>query len=172
MSSPDPRADASPASSTHFDQSGNARMVDVTAKTPSLRVATASSTIQMNDEAAGCIRRGESKKGDVLAVARLAAINGCKWTAMLIPLCHTLPIEGVEVSFEWEDQSMVNRLRCNVTVRTTYKTGVEMEAMTAASVATLTIYDMLKSVDRGMRIVETQLASKSGGVSGDYVAKS
>ncbi|MCM2370478.1 cyclic pyranopterin monophosphate synthase MoaC [Aporhodopirellula aestuarii] len=164
--------------STHFDDAGNAHMVDITAKPITARAATASSAIRMNTTAAQAVRTGNSCKGDVLSVARLAAIGATKWTSTLIPLCHAIPIEGVHVEFEWlsPSESAANdpadghseTLRCSATVRTTYKTGVEMEAMTAASVAALTVYDMLKSVDRSMVIVETRLDSKEGGRSGVF----
>jgi len=170
--------------STHFNASGNAHMVDITAKAVSARQATASASIRMTGRAAETIRAGDSRKGDVLAVARLAAIGASKWTSTLIPLCHAIPIEGVEVEFRWketlgssetrgegtEEHARVTRetLECLATVRTTFKTGVEMEAMTAASIAALTVYDMLKSVDRSMVILETRLESKQGGKSGDF----
>ncbi|EMI45243.1 MULTISPECIES: cyclic pyranopterin monophosphate synthase MoaC [Pirellulaceae] len=164
--------------STHFDDAGQAHMVDITAKPVTARVAVASSMIRMNPEAAELVRTGTGRKGDVLSVARLAAIGATKWTSTLIPLCHAIPIEGVSVDFQWGplDESPAidpadgasETLRCVATVRTTYKTGVEMEAMTAASVATLTVYDMLKSVDRTMVIVETKLESKAGGRSGVF----
>ncbi|WP_404309076.1 cyclic pyranopterin monophosphate synthase MoaC [Neorhodopirellula lusitana] len=161
--------------STHFDESGQAQMVDVTAKSITPRTATATAVVSMNAQAAQSIRQGDSRKGDVLAVARLAAITGTKWTSTLIPLCHAIPIEGVEVGFQWLDEpaapstegtTPTSLLRCTATVKTTYKTGVEMEAMTAASVAALTIYDMLKSVDRSMEIRQTRLEHKDGGKSG------
>ncbi len=160
-------------SSTHFDAAGQAHMVDVTDKPVTARVATASSTIGMNETAAIAIRAGSSHKGDVLGIARIAAIAAAKLTSTLIPLCHAIPIECVEVEFEWlpvtqETKSPQEILRCLATVRTTSKTGVEMEALTAASVASLTVYDMLKSVDRAMVILETQLESKSGGKSGTF----
>ena len=114
--------------------------------------------------------RERAKKGDVLAVARLAAISGTKWTAHLIPLCHTIPIESVEVRFQWQTEpgAEIQRLACQVTCQTTGKTGIEMEAMTGASVAGLTVYDMLNSVDRAMQIGPTRLLEKSGGKSGDF----
>lgn len=152
-------------------------MVDVTAKSATTRIATASATVSMNAAAADAILAGDSRKGDVLAVARLAAIGGAKWTSTLIPLCHAIPIEGVEIEFDWvaaeadtiaDLDSAPQSLRCLATVRTTYKTGVEMEALTAACVAALTVYDMLKSVDRAMVIRETRLESKSGGKSGEF----
>jgi cyclic pyranopterin phosphate synthase len=157
--------------STHFNEAGQAHMVDVTAKPVTARVATATSTIRMNAEAAAAIRAGTSHKGDVLGVARLAAIGAAKWTSTLIPLCHTIPIEGVDVHFQWQESGTdvpSESLRCLASVRTSYKTGVEMEALTAASVAALTVYDMLKSVDRAMEITQTRLESKTGGKSGEF----
>lgn len=161
------------STSTHFDNRGQARMVDVSEKKIAPRTATASSIVEMNAAAAQAIRTGDSRKGDVLAVARLAGIGATKWTATLIPLCHAIPIEGVELEFHWirpSGEEGRQHLQCLATVRTTYKTGVEMEAMTAASVAGLTIYDMLKSVDRAMVIRQVRLESKSGGKSGEFVA--
>ncbi len=160
-------------SSTHFDDAGQAHMVDVTGKLVTARIATASSRICMNSLAAEAIRAGTSRKGDVLGIARIAAIGAAKATATLIPLCHAIPIEGVEVDFQWlapVDAASTSQesLLCSVTVRTTAKTGVEMEALTAASVAALTVYDMLKSVDRTMVIAATRLESKSGGKSGTF----
>lgn len=157
-------------SSNHFDSQGQARIVDITDKNSTTRSATASAAIQMSAKAAESIRRGDASKGDVLAVARLAAIGGAKWTGTLIPLCHNIPIEAVDVDFQWteDDQPQRSSLLCRVTVQTTYKTGVEMEAMTAASVAALTIYDMLKSVDKAMEVTSVRLESKDGGKSGSF----
>jgi cyclic pyranopterin phosphate synthase len=151
-------------------------MVDVSAKPATIRKAVAVSEIRMNAAAADQVRSGESRKGDVLAVARLAAISGCKWTPQLIPLCHGISVESVTVDFEWakppapHQAGQSQRLVCRVTCITSAKTGVEMEAMTAATVAGLTVYDMLKSVDRGMQIGPTRLLEKTGGKSGHYVA--
>ena len=147
-------------------------MVDVSAKAITVRQATARGTISMQRATAEQIRGGATKKGDVLGVARLAAIQASKWTAQLIPLCHAIPIEAVQVDFSWEavdptaDQAT---LRCEVSVRTSAKTGVEMEAMTAVSVACLTVYDMVKGVDRGLSIGPIELLAKSGGKSGDFL---
>lgn len=147
-------------------------MVDVTDKPVSARQATASSSIRMTSAAAATIRSGGGRKGDVLAVARIAAIAGAKWTSTLIPLCHAIPIEGVEIEFRWiepdQADSGYETLQCRASVKTTCKTGVEMEAMTAASIAGLTVYDMLKSVDRAMEIRSTRLEAKRGGKSGDF----
>ncbi len=151
--------------SNHFDADGQARMVDVSLKPMTVRTATAIATVRMQQETLQMIRSGSAKKGDVLGIARIAAIGAVKSTATLIPLCHAIPIEGVEVEFELQEPQ---RVVCRVTVKTTGRTGVEMEALTAASVACLTIYDMCKSVDRGLTIEQVQLLSKSGGVHGDY----
>lgn len=151
---------------THFDDSGHPRMVDVTDKAVTPRTATAQAIVTMQPETLEMISRGDAKKGDVLAVARLAAIQASKHTALLIPLCHPLPIEGVEVDFDFPDRQSV---RCTATVRTTARTGVEMEALTAVTVAALTIYDMCKSADRAMEMGPVHLARKEGGASGRFV---
>lgn len=163
-----------PPAVSHFNAAGHAHMVDVTGKPVTPRVATASSVIHMTSAAAEQIRAGTSRKGDVLGVARIAAIGAVKWTSTLIPLCHAIPIEGVEVNFEWLGTSKHAKnvthesLRCSATVRTMSKTGVEMEALAAASIGALTVYDMLKSVDRSMSITDTRLDFKSGGKSGTF----
>ncbi len=157
--------------SSHFDSAGNAHMVDVSAKEVTVREATARGEVVMQGQTAEMIRSGGAKKGDVLGVARLAAIQATKLTQQLIPLCHSIPIEAVGVDFEWlsgtanDDRAT---LRCLVTVRTSAKTGVEMEAMTGTSIACLTVYDMVKSVDREISIGPIQLVAKSGGKSGDF----
>ena len=151
---------------THLDGSGTARMVDVSAKPATVREATAAGRITMSREAAAAIRDGSARKGDVIAVARVAGIMAAKRTAELIPLCHPLPIAGVTLDLAVEDDGVV----ATATVRTTHGTGVEMEAMTAVSVALLTVYDMVKSVDRGMTIGGVRLLAKSGGRSGDWRA--
>lgn len=146
-------------------------MVDVSGKNVTVREATAEGAIEMLTSSAEMIRRGGFSKGDVLAIARLAAISGVKWTQHLIPLCHAIPIEAVSVRFEFEKRSegeLSETLKCFVTTRTSGKTGVEMEAMTGASIALLTVYDMIKSVDRHARIGEICLLCKSGGKSGDW----
>tara|TARA_R110002049_G_scaffold2750_2_gene21539 strand:+ start:352943 stop:353416 length:474 start_codon:yes stop_codon:yes gene_type:complete len=140
-------------------------MVDVTSKPVTTRVAIATGSVSMDNATAGVIRGGTAQKGDVLSIARIAAIQSTKLTQQLIPLCHAIPIEAVSVRFDWPE---TNLLRCLVEVRTTAKTGVEMEAMTAVSVACLTVYDMVKSIDRGMTIGPLQLEQKSGGSSGLY----
>lgn len=151
--------------SNHFDDQGNARMVDVSEKAVTTRTATAEATIVMQAATMQQIVDRTHRKGDVLTVARLAAIMATKQTETLIPLCHAIPIEAVDVAF---DESESDRLTCRVTVRTSAKTGVEMEAMTAASVAALTVYDMCKGVDRAMEIHSVRLLTKSGGQSGDF----
>ncbi len=168
------------STSNHFDESGHARMVDVSDKTPTVRIAKARGTISMLAETADLIRRGETSKGDVLAIARLAAIGATKLTSQLIPLCHAIPVESVDVEFDDvtnltpvvtdskapTQEPTRARWRCTVTVKTTAKTGVEMEAMTAASIGCLTIYDMVKGVDRAVSIGPIELVEKSGGRSG------
>ena len=152
-------------SSTHFDADGNAHMVDVSSKQITRRVATALAEIRMSEDAARAIREGSAKKGDVLAVARIAAINATKATPQLIPLCHAIPVESVKVDFDWGETT---QLLCRVTCVTTGKTGIEMEALTGASVAALTVYDMLKSVDRAIEIASVRLLEKEGGKSGHF----
>ena len=151
---------------THLDEDGAARMVDVSAKPATAREATATGRITMSADAAAAIRNGMVKKGDVLAVARVAGIMAAKRTADLIPLCHPLPISGVTLDLTLEAAGV----SATATVRTTHGTGVEMEAMTAVSVALLTIYDMAKALDRGMTIDAIRLLAKSGGRSGDWRA--
>jgi cyclic pyranopterin phosphate synthase len=149
---------------THLDEQGSARMVDVSAKSATVREATASGRIRMTADALDAIRAGSVKKGDVLAVARVAGIMAAKKTSDLIPLCHPLPISGVTLDLDYE----ADAIRATATVRTTHTTGVEMEALTAVSVALLTIYDMAKALDRGMTIGDISLRAKSGGRSGDW----
>ena len=149
---------------THLDEAGSARMVDVSAKAVTVREAVAEGRITMSAEAADAIRTQSAAKGDVLAVARVAGIMAAKKTADLIPLCHPLPLSGVTVDLTVDGPSVA----VVATARTTHTTGVEMEAMTAASVALLTIYDMVKSIDRGMTIKGVRLVSKSGGRSGTW----
>jgi cyclic pyranopterin phosphate synthase len=151
---------------THLDADGAARMVDVSAKAVTAREATAEGRITMLPATVAAIRDGLVKKGDVLSVARIAGIMAAKRTADLIPLCHPLPLSGVEVALDLDDTGV----RVTATARTTHTTGVEMEALTAVSVALLTIYDMAKAVDRGMVIGGVRLLAKSGGRSGDWTA--
>jgi cyclic pyranopterin phosphate synthase len=151
---------------THFDQSGNAAMVDVSDKPVTARTATARARVVMQPTTLAMIREGSAKKGDVLGVARLAGIMGAKRTADLIPLCHPLPITSVKV--ELDIDVAANAVQIAATVRTTGQTGVEMEALTAASVAALTVYDMCKAVDRSMRIEALRVTHKDGGKSGAF----
>ena len=151
---------------THLDAQGNARMVDVGGKAATQRVAIASGRIRMNAQALAAIRDGDVPKGDVLAAARIAGIMAAKKTAELIPLCHPLALDTVGVDFSFEDGA----LRVSATAALTGKTGVEMEALTAASVALLTIYDMAKALDKGMVIEDLRLIEKRGGKSGDWKA--
>ena len=149
---------------THLDERGQARMVDVSSKEPSQRRAVARGRVRMATEVARALRQGEIGKGDVLAVARVAGIQAAKWTSELVPLCHGLAISSVAVDFEVLDDSV----GIEATVETIDRTGVEMEALTACSVAALTIYDMCKSKDRSMTITDIALWEKSGGRSGTY----
>lgn len=157
---------------THFNESGRARMVDVSAKDSTERVGTAQATVLMLPATLEKIQRGKIAKGDVLAVAQVAGVMGAKKTPDLIPMCHPLLITSVDISFKEESQPNQDGL-CAIhiyaTVKTTGQTGVEMEAMTAASVAALTIYDMCKSADRAMVIGEIALWEKSGGRQGHYL---
>jgi cyclic pyranopterin monophosphate synthase len=150
---------------THFDASGNAAMVDVSAKPATDRTATARVRVLMQPATLAMIRQGSAKKGDVLGVARVAGIMAAKRTSELIPLCHPLPINAVTLELSAEGEAV----EIAATVRTRGQTGVEMEALTAASVAALTVYDMCKSVDRGMRIDALRLVHKAGGKSGEFV---
>lgn len=151
---------------THIDEHGNARMVDVGAKHATAREAVARARVQMAPATLELLRSGAHKKGDVLAVARIAGIQGAKKTADLIPLCHPLMLESVEVSFKLDDA--LPGVEVTASCRLTGKTGVEMEALTAAAVAALTIYDMCKAVDRGMQVLDLGLLEKAGGRSGAW----
>ena len=153
---------------THVNADGHARMVDVSGKSNTKRVATASSTISMNADAANAIRSNAIAKGDCLQVARIAAIQASKQTSSLIPLCHIVLIDSVEVEYRWLSDTDLN---WRVTVSSTGATGVEMEALTAASVAALTVYDMCKAIDRSMIISKVVLLSKKGGARGDFERK-
>jgi cyclic pyranopterin phosphate synthase len=154
---------------THFDTQGQAHMVDVAAKDVTHRVARASGVIRMKPETLTLIAAGHAKKGDVLGVARIAAIQGAKRTADLVPLCHPLPITRVAVELALDEAASL--LRCTAQVETLGRTGVEMEALTAVQVGLLTVYDMCKAVDRGMVMGDIRLLKKSGGKSGDWVAE-
>ncbi len=151
---------------THFDAAGNAAMVDVTAKAVTDRSATARVSVAMQPETLAMIQAGTARKGDVFGVARIAGIMAAKRTADLIPLCHPLPITSASVDLTADPDSA--SVLIAATVRTTGQTGVEMEALTAASVAALTVYDMCKAVDRGMRIEGLRVVHKAGGKSGEF----
>ena len=153
---------------SHTDAEGNARMVDVGDKAVTDRRAVAEGVIRMQVSTLRLIIDGEVQKGDVLAVARLAAIQGAKQTSNLIPLCHPLPLDNVAVELEEGEDDDGGWIRMSVTTRVTARTGVEMEALSAVSVGLLTIYDMCKAVDRGMEICGVRLLEKSGGRSGDW----
>ncbi len=151
---------------THFDDQGQAHMVDVSAKAATLRVAVAEGRICMLPATLAMIAQGQAGKGDVLGVARIAAIQGAKRTADLIPLCHPLPLSKVAVEFRLDEANPA--VVCQVTAQTVGPTGVEMEALTAVQVGLLTIYDMCKAADRGMTITDVRLLEKSGGRSGHW----
>ncbi|MCH6577072.1 MAG: cyclic pyranopterin monophosphate synthase MoaC [Proteobacteria bacterium] len=153
---------------THFDAKGKSRMVDVSDKDETERVAVAAGSVVMAPDTMKLITEGGVKKGDVLSVARLAGIMGAKKTPDLIPLCHPLALNSVEVDLVCDPER--NAVDITATCKVTGRTGVEMEALTAAAVAALTVYDMCKAVDRGMRITEIRLVHKSGGKSGTYDA--
>jgi len=153
---------------THFDAQGQAHMVDVSAKSETHRIARATGTIRMQGATLALIRAGTAKKGDVIGVARIAAIQAAKRTADLIPLCHPLPITRVAVEFELDEAA--SSVRCTAQVETLGRTGVEMEALTAVQVGLLTIYDMCKAADRGMVMDGIRVLEKHGGKSGDWVA--
>lgn len=154
---------------THFDAAGQAHMVDVGAKADTHRIAVAAGTIRMKPETLELIRSGSAKKGDVLGIARIAAIMAAKRTSDLIPLCHPLALTRVAVDFEIDAAQA--RVHCTARVETSGKTGVEMEALTAVQVGLLTIYDMCKAVDRGMVMTDVRVLEKHGGKSGDWVAE-
>lgn len=160
---------AAPPALTHFDTRGQAHMVDVAAKAETHRVARAAGTIRMLPATLALIAAGSAKKGDVLGVARIAAIQAAKRTSELIPLCHPLPITRVAVELALEPEAA--QLRCTAQVETFGRTGVEMEALTAVQVGLLTVYDMCKAVDRGMVMDGIRLLRKSGGKSGEWVAQ-
>ena len=153
---------------THFDAQGQAHMVDVSAKAETHRVARAAGVIRMQPATFDLVTRGEAKKGDVIAVARIAAIQGAKRTADLVPLCHPLPISRVAVDFELD--AARSEVRCIAQVESFGRTGVEMEALTAVQVGLLTVYDMCKAVDRSMVMGDIRVLHKSGGKSGDWGA--
>ena len=154
---------------THLDAAGNAHMVDVSAKDVTQRSATAKAIVEMQAETLALILEGKAKKGDVIATARIAGIMAAKKTHELIPLCHPLMISKVTVDFTPDETS--STIEVSATVKVEGKTGVEMEALTACSVACLTLYDMCKAVDRGMKITNMRLVEKAGGKSGHFTAE-
>ena len=149
---------------THLNEEGRAKMVDVSEKSTTVRQATAMARIRMAKTTLELIRQGGMAKGDVLAVAQVAGIMAAKQTSQMIPMCHPLALSGVDISFRFEEEALVLR----ATVRCTGQTGVEMEALHAASVAALTVYDMCKAVQKDMEITDLRLLKKSGGKSGEY----
>lgn len=151
---------------THLDEQGNARMVDVGGKVATARTAIASGRIRMSPQALTAIRSGNVPKGDVIAAARIAGIMAAKKTSDLIPLCHPLGLDAVTIDFVFEDDGV----RATASASLTAKTGVEMEALTATSVALLTVYDMVKAIDKAMVIEDVRLLAKRGGKSGDWLA--
>ncbi|WP_423596410.1 cyclic pyranopterin monophosphate synthase MoaC [Roseateles sp. MS654] len=154
---------------THFDADGQAHMVDVSGKDVTHRVARAAGRIRMKPETLALIRDGNAKKGDVIGVARIAALQGAKRTSDLVPLCHPLPITRVKVDFELDESA--NAVVCTAQVETLGRTGVEMEALTAVQVGLLTVYDMCKAADRGMVMEQIRVLEKQGGKSGEWVAE-
>ena len=157
-----------PSPLTHFDAQGQAHMVDVGAKAETHRVARATGTIRMQPATFALIAEGTAKKGDVLGVARIAAIQAAKRTSELVPLCHPLPITRVAVEFDLDHAK--SAVRCTAQVETFGRTGVEMEALTAVQIGLLTVYDMVKAADRGMVMEGIRVLEKHGGKSGDWVA--
>jgi cyclic pyranopterin phosphate synthase len=163
-----PDTPATGASLTHFNRTGQAHMVDVGDKSETHRIAIASGAIRMKAATLALIQSGSAKKGDVLGIARIAAIMGAKRTSDLIPLCHPLALTRVTVDFGIDDAN--NCVSCTAQVETYGKTGVEMEALTAVQIGLLTIYDMCKAVDRGMVMTDVRVLEKHGGKSGDWLA--
>jgi len=156
---------------THFNEQGRAKMVDISDKADTVRTAIAKSSITINQVIYEQIIDGSNKKGDVLAVAQVAAIMGAKQTSTIIPMCHPISLTGVNITFDWDIKEEMNHyeLLIQAEVKTKGSTGVEMEALTAVSVAALTIYDMCKAADKNMVIGPTMLWKKTGGKNGDYV---
>ncbi len=153
---------------THFNDQGHAKMVDITSKTDTVRSATARSSIEVSEEIYQKIIHSKIEKGDVLAVAQVAGIMAAKRTPDLIPMCHPIPIKGVNLSFRWNQKGSSYELIIEGEVKTKGSTGVEMEALTAVSACALTVYDMCKALDKGMIIGPTYLMEKTGGKSGDF----
>mgnify|MGYP000851227148 CR=1 FL=1 len=152
---------------THINEQGRAKMVDVTSKDDTARIAIAEAIIKMEPETLQTIKSGGVKKGDVLSVAQIAGVMGAKQTANIIPMCHPLMLSGVDIIFDLDEEK--SEIKIRGTVKTTGKTGVEMEALSAVSIAALTIYDMCKAIDRWMIIEEIKLIEKSGGKSGHVI---
>ncbi|WP_175638019.1 cyclic pyranopterin monophosphate synthase MoaC [Metabacillus schmidteae] len=156
---------------THFNEQGRAKMVDISAKEETVRTAHAKTSITVTEEVYKKITNHEIGKGDVLSVAQIAGIMAAKQTSNVIPMCHPISIKGVNVEFDWKVNEPNYTLCISVTVKTKGSTGVEMEALTAASITALTVYDMCKAVDKGMIIGETYLVEKTGGKSCDFLRK-
>lgn len=154
---------------THFNEQGRAKMVDVTEKAVTHRTAVAAGEVHLSPDTMAHIKAGTMKKGDVLAVAQVAGIQAAKHNWELIPMCHPLPLTGIDIAFRLSDEPCMVEIQATVTC--TGVTGVEMEALTAVSVAALTIYDMCKAVQKDMKITNIRLLRKSGGKSGDYIAE-
>lgn len=153
---------------THFNQQGRAKMVDITEKNDTARTAKAKTSIQVTKDVYDKINNNEMGKGDVLSVAQVAGIMAAKQTSQVIPMCHPIPIKGVDIEFQWDIKDNEYNLLITTTVKTKGSTGVEMEALTAASITALTVYDMCKAVDKGMIIGPTFLVEKTGGKSGNF----
>ncbi|SKC51648.1 cyclic pyranopterin monophosphate synthase MoaC [Maledivibacter halophilus] len=154
---------------THFNESGKAKMVDVGKKDDTQRVAVAKGRIKMNSKTLKMITQGQMKKGDVLSVSQIAGIMGAKKTSDIIPMCHNIFITGADIKFEIDEENSAIQIESEI--KTTGKTGVEMEALSAVSITALTIYDMCKAVDKDMIIEDIKLIKKSGGKSGEYIRK-
>ena len=152
---------------THLDESGNARMVDVSMKPDTQRVAVARCRVSMSKFTLSMIKSGTGPKGEVFGTARIAAIMACKKTPDLIPMCHSIPVTGIDVAFRTDEESGIVEIQ--VTVKTAGKTGAEMEALSGAAVAALTVYDMCKAVDKSMTITDLRLVRKAGGKSGEFI---
>ncbi|MDX8367921.1 cyclic pyranopterin monophosphate synthase MoaC [Cytobacillus sp. IB215665] len=157
------------SSFTHFNDQGRAKMVDISEKGETLRTAIARSSISVSKEIYEQIIHSKIKKGDVLAVAQVAGIMAAKKTSDIIPMCHPISLKGVDITFTWEEEKHLYKLIIIVEVKTKGSTGVEMEALTAASTCALTVYDMCKAVDKGMVIGPTYLLEKTGGKNGDFI---
>ncbi len=153
---------------THFNEQGRAKMVDISEKKDTERTAIARTSVQVNKEIYEKVAAKDIEKGDVLAVAQVAGIMGAKKTSEWIPMCHPLPLKGIDISFNWKNENETYTLEIEAFVKTKGSTGVEMEALTAVAATALTFYDMCKAVDKGMVIGETYLVEKKGGKSGDY----